>query len=78
MLLLCAVAIILIIRKIETEGSRPQFGATGLVIGKLQAHLQDSRQPYQFECRMMTKSGGWKWIANHGKIVRRDSAGNPL
>lgn len=44
----------------------------------LQAHLQDSSNPYAFEYRMQHKSGEWRWIANYGKIVARDPSGKPL
>lgn len=43
----------------------------------LQAHLKDSAVPYAFEYRVQTKSGEWKWIADYGKVVSRDAAGNP-
>ncbi|QIR37381.1 PAS domain-containing protein [Tolypothrix sp. PCC 7910] len=48
------------------------------VMDILQSHLIDSSIPYTFEYRMQTKSGGWKWIANYGKVVSRDKNGQPL
>ncbi|QLE51425.1 PAS domain S-box protein [Nostoc sp. C057] len=48
------------------------------VMERLNAHLQDDSVSYKFEYRMLTKSGEWKWIANHGKVVLRDQQGNPL
>ncbi|MBD2515212.1 PAS domain-containing protein [Nostoc sp. FACHB-973] len=48
------------------------------VIERLNAHLQDDSVSYKFEYRMLTKSGEWKWISNHGKVVSRDQQGNPL
>nr|MDZ7983048.1 PAS domain-containing protein [Aulosira sp. ZfuVER01] len=48
------------------------------VMDVLQSHLKDSSVPYTFEYRMQTKSGDWKWIANHGKVVARDTNGQPL
>ncbi|MDZ7963613.1 MAG: PAS domain-containing protein [Nostoc sp. DedSLP03] len=48
------------------------------VMERLNAHLQDDSVSYKFEYRMLTKSGEWKWIANHGKVVLRDRLGNPL
>ncbi len=48
------------------------------VMETLNAHLQDSEHPYDFDYRVLTKSGEWKWIANYGKVVRRDEDGNPL
>lgn len=48
------------------------------VMETLNAHLQDSSHGYNFDYRVLTKSGEWKWIANYGKVVRRDEDGNPL
>ncbi|MEA5625912.1 PAS domain-containing protein [Nostoc sp. UHCC 0251] len=48
------------------------------VMERLNAHLQDDSVSYKFEYQMLTKSGEWKWIANHGKVVLRDQQGNPL
>ena len=48
------------------------------VMERLNAHLQDDSVSYKFEYRMLTKSGEWKWIANHGKVVLRDQQGNAL
>ncbi|WP_299402744.1 PAS domain S-box protein [Acaryochloris sp. IP29b_bin.148] len=44
----------------------------------LNAHLQDNSVPYAFDYRVLTKDGEWKWIANMGKVVERDSQGQPL
>ncbi|MBD2358689.1 PAS domain-containing protein [Tolypothrix sp. FACHB-123] len=48
------------------------------VMNILQSHLKDSSVPYTFEYQMQTKSGEWKWIANHGKVVMWDNHGQPL
>jgi PAS domain S-box-containing protein len=48
------------------------------VMERLNAHLADSSIPYQFDYRILTKSGTWKWIANYGKVVARDEKGTPL
>ena len=48
------------------------------VMETLNAHLQDSSQSYNFDYRVLTKSGEWKWIANYAKVVTRDEDGNPL
>ncbi|NJO80422.1 MAG: PAS domain-containing protein [Cyanobacteria bacterium RM1_2_2] len=45
---------------------------------QLTAHLADSSIPYAVEFRMHTKSGEWKWIAAHGKVVVRDAQGRPI
>ncbi|HEY9763368.1 MAG TPA: PAS domain-containing protein [Trichocoleus sp.] len=49
-----------------------------LVLELLQTHLQNDSVPYRFECRMLTKSGAWKWIASYGKVVVWDEQGQPL
>jgi PAS domain S-box-containing protein len=41
-------------------------------------HLSDDSHPYSFDYRLRTKSGEWKWIGNHGKVVVRDQQGTPL
>jgi diguanylate cyclase (GGDEF)-like protein/PAS domain S-box-containing protein len=48
------------------------------VMETLNAHLLDNAHPYNFDYRVLTKSGEWKWIANYGKVVTRDLDGNPL
>ncbi|MBE9129573.1 MULTISPECIES: PAS domain-containing protein [unclassified Coleofasciculus] len=48
------------------------------VMERLSAYLEGRSIEYDVECRMLTKSGGWKWIAAHGNISERDEAGNPL
>ena len=48
------------------------------VMERLNAHFADSSIPYQFDYRVLTKSGTWKWIANYGKVVVRDRNGMPL
>jgi PAS domain S-box-containing protein len=48
------------------------------MLEKLNAHLQDATIPYQLDYRVKTKGGEYRWIANYGKAVVRDEAGNPL
>ncbi len=48
------------------------------VIDILNAHLKNTSYPYDFDYRMQTKSGEWKWIGNYGKVVAWDDQGNPL
>ncbi|MBD2576378.1 PAS domain S-box protein [Oscillatoria sp. FACHB-1406] len=42
-----------------------------------QAHLEDSSLPYDYDYRLKTRSGEWKWLGNYGRVVARDEAGNP-
>ncbi|HEY9851922.1 MAG TPA: PAS domain S-box protein [Leptolyngbyaceae cyanobacterium] len=44
----------------------------------LAQYLQNKAVCYQFDYRLQTKSGEWKWIADYGKVVARDEKGNPL
>jgi PAS domain S-box-containing protein len=44
----------------------------------LAKHLQDNRVAYEFDYRLRTKAGTWKWVADYGKVVARDRQGNPL
>ena len=43
-----------------------------------EAHLAGQTSLYSAEHRMLTKSGGWKWVLGRGKVVARDAAGRPL
>lgn len=45
---------------------------------KLESHVKGESKLYNSEVRMKTKSGDWKWILTHGKIVDRDKNGKPL
>lgn len=44
----------------------------------LKNHLDNKVPLYQSEHRLMTKSGGWIWILDTGKVTKRDSDGTPL
>jgi len=44
----------------------------------LERHFQDSSVPYEFDYRLRTKDGQWKWIADYGKVVARDEQSKPL
>ncbi|MCK7530313.1 MAG: PAS domain-containing protein [Marinilabiliales bacterium] len=45
----------------------------------LAAHLSGEKANFsESEVRVKTKSGNWKWILTHGKIVEWDDKGNPL
>ena len=41
-------------------------------------HFRDNSVRYEFDYRLRTKSGEWKWIADYGKVVAWDEAGNPV
>ena len=58
--------------KLVHPEDRPQ------AVGILKEHLASKRDFCQMEHRMLTKSGEWKWLLNHGKVVTRDRHGKPL
>lgn len=48
------------------------------VMDVLHNHLENDSYPYDFEYRMQTQSGEWKWIGNYGKVVACDDNGKPI
>ena len=42
------------------------------------AALKGVSPEYHVEHRIRTRSGGWKWILSHGRVVKRDAAGKAL
>ncbi len=48
------------------------------VMAALDAHLQGSSRIYEVECRMLSKSGEWKWILSQARVMERDVSGNPV
>lgn len=45
------------------------------VLGK---HLAGETEAYQVEHRMKTKSGHWKWILGHGRVIERSDTGEAI
>jgi len=43
-----------------------------------QQHVEQRTPFYQYEYRMLAKSGEWRWILDRGKIVSRAADGKPL
>ena len=41
-------------------------------------HLDGRTAKYEAEYRVLTKSGGWKWIMDRGQVVARNAEGQPL
>ncbi|MCU0572387.1 MAG: transporter substrate-binding domain-containing protein [Syntrophobacteraceae bacterium] len=41
-------------------------------------YIEGRRGDYRLEFRQRTKSGDWKWILSHGRILERDEDGKPL
>ncbi len=44
----------------------------------IEAHFAGETDLYQSDFRMRTKSGGWRWIRDRGRVVERDEDGDPL
>jgi PAS domain S-box-containing protein len=49
-----------------------------VVQAMLTEHLEGRTPLYQMEYRLRAKSGEWKWIFDSGKVVIRDTQGNPI
>jgi two-component system sensor histidine kinase/response regulator len=47
-------------------------------LGLLNTCLEGRSPTYEAEFRMLTRSGEWKWILAHGKVVDRDERGQAL
>jgi len=47
-------------------------------VEKLESHIKGETELFDAEVRMRTKSGEWKWILTHGKIIERDEKGAPI
>jgi PAS domain S-box-containing protein len=48
------------------------------VLQLLQDHVDGRASIYEAELRLQTKDGGWRWILDRGKVVRRDASGAPV
>jgi len=48
------------------------------VFARIAKHVDGLAPSYQSEHRLRAKSGRWVWVADQGKIVERDPAGQPL
>ncbi len=44
----------------------------------IHAHFGQRTTYYQHELRMRAKDGGWRWILDRGRVVRRSADGRPL
>ncbi|MCI4625276.1 MAG: PAS domain S-box protein [Candidatus Magnetoovum sp. WYHC-5] len=50
----------------------------GSALKSLDDNLKGLTPSYEFEYRLMTKDGVWKWFISKGSVVRRDESGAPL
>jgi len=48
------------------------------VLSSVQEYIEGQQPSYVIEFRMRCKDGSWKWILAKGKVLSRDSYGNPL
>ncbi len=48
------------------------------VVRKVRNHMEGLTASYEAEYRMKDRSGEWLWILDRGRIVERDSEGNPV
>lgn len=44
----------------------------------LRMHFAGETEFYEFESRMKHRNGEWVWVLDRGKVIERDSAGNPV
>lgn len=45
---------------------------------EMESHLIGEKSIYEVECRVLTRSGKWKWILSRGKIISRNREGEAL
>ncbi len=48
------------------------------VMRVLESHLRGETKFYETEHRMKCRDGSWKWILDRGKVVERNTAGEPV
>ncbi len=48
------------------------------VMKVLDEHLEGRTAKYEDEYRMLTKSGGWKWVLVRAQVISRNESGQPL
>jgi len=44
----------------------------------VKAHLEGKSPVFNYEMRLKTKAGGWKWVLSRGNVASRDSRGQAL
>ena len=64
--------------KLETFTSLIHPDDASLVWTKLMEHVNQKTEFFDLEFRMKTKSGGWKWIHDRGRVVAWDKNNKPL
>ncbi len=64
--------------RVDTWKSRLHRDDLPEVMEKLNAHLEGRTDSYECVNRLKTKSGGWQWNLDRGKVVERDAEGKPV
>ncbi len=47
-------------------------------VESMKAHLKGHTDKHRVEFRLRSKSGGWKWILDQGRVIERDADGHAL
>lgn len=58
------------------ENLHPEEGPEA--VRRFSEHVAGKAEYYDAEYRMKTKSGGWRWIFERGRVVERDAQGNAI
>lgn len=64
--------------RIEDSYQRVHPDDLAYVQAAIQAHFEQRTASYAVEHRIRCKDGSYKWISSRGKVVSRDSAGQPI
>ena len=64
--------------RIEDSYQRVHPDDLAYVQAAIQAHFEQRTASYEVEHRIRCKDGSYKWISSRGKVVSRDSAGQPI
>jgi len=64
-------------QKFSAWESRIHPDDRSIIQNALNAHF-NHEQPYVVEHRLRTKDGTWRWIQARGRVIKRDSRGQPL
>ena len=64
--------------RIEESYTRVHPSELDYVRATIQAHLERRTDAYEVEHRLLCRDGQYKWVCSRGKVVERDSDGQPL